>query len=213
AYPNLGFDDNIGVTWEWMAEMYDKVMNSRANAIIFYGEADSMIHFRWLLYVPDIEDEVAKPKGKVWILTAQMDFMSLPYQNIWDIQVIHGAISFAIHSSELPGFQQFLHSRNPSSIKEDSFIRAFWAKAFDCVFSNSVSDEAEEKMCTGEEMLEHLPRHVFETSITGHSYNIYNAVQVVAHALHAMYFSELRSTAMIPEKKKLQKEQPWQVPV
>ncbi|XP_015279002.1 PREDICTED: vomeronasal type-2 receptor 26-like [Gekko japonicus] len=211
AYPNLGFDDNIGVTWEWMVEMYNKVMNSRANAIIFYGEADSMINFRWLLHVPDVEDEIAKPKGKVWILTAQMDFMSLPYQYTWDIQVIHGAISFAIHSSELPGFQQFLHSRNPSSIKEDSFIRAFWAKAFDCVFSNSVSDEAEEKMCTGEERLEHLPRHIFETSMTGHSYNIYNAVQVVAHALHAMYSSGLRSTTMIPEKKKLQKEQPWQL--
>ncbi|XP_054850038.1 vomeronasal type-2 receptor 26-like [Eublepharis macularius] len=190
-----------------MVGMYNKIMNSTANAVVFCGEADSMMKLRWLLHMPNIDNKIAKPKGKVWILTAQMDFMSLYYQNTWDVQDIHGAISLAIHSNEIPGFQQFLYGRNPTSIKEDGFIRHFWVQAFGCAFS----DEAEEEICTGEERLEHLPGVVFETSMTGYSYNIYNAVHAVAHALHAMYSSRLKNTAKMAEKKEFQNVQPWQL--
>nr|XP_056720032.1 vomeronasal type-2 receptor 26-like [Euleptes europaea] len=44
--------------------------------------------------------------------------------------------------------------------------------------------------CTGGERLESLPATIFELSMTGHSYSIYNAVYAVAHALHAMHSSK-----------------------
>ena len=43
------------------------------------------------------------------------------------------------------------------------------------------------KICSGDEKLETLPGPLFEMSMSGHSYNIYNAAQAVARALHMMY--------------------------
>ncbi|XP_062992854.1 vomeronasal type-2 receptor 26-like [Elgaria multicarinata webbii] len=210
--PNLSFDDDKEDIIKMGVEMYDKVMNSTANALVFYGEADSIIFLRLVLYLPVIDDNIQKPRGKVWILTAQMEFKSLVFQRYWDIQIIHGAISFAIHSNELQGFKEFLQERNPSSTAEDGFIRDFWEQAFGCVFPNPVLDTVEGDMCMGEERLESLPGAFFEMSMTGHSYSIYNAVYAVAHALHDMFSSQSKQRTMMEgEQRILQNNWPWQL--
>uniref|UniRef100_A0A670YRI4 G-protein coupled receptors family 3 profile domain-containing protein n=1 Tax=Pseudonaja textilis TaxID=8673 RepID=A0A670YRI4_PSETE len=47
------------------------------------------------------------------------------------------------------------------------------------------------KQCTGKENLQNLPTYMFEMSMTGESYNIYNAIYAVAYALHAMHNLQL----------------------
>uniref|UniRef100_A0A8D0DJY0 G-protein coupled receptors family 3 profile domain-containing protein n=1 Tax=Salvator merianae TaxID=96440 RepID=A0A8D0DJY0_SALMN len=69
-----------------------------------------------------------------------------------------------------------------SSGKRDVFIQDFWEQSFDCFLPKSSNGT-----CTGEEMLENLPAPLFQMSITGHSYNIYNAVFAVAHAIHYIF--------------------------
>ncbi|XP_066486421.1 vomeronasal type-2 receptor 26-like [Tiliqua scincoides] len=125
--------------------------------------------------------------GKVWIMTAQMELITYAYQRTWDAEMFHGAIAFTIHTKDLPGFHQFLESRNPFSTNGDGFIRDFWKQTFGCEFPNPIVRTANEDICSGKEKMESLPRTFFEMSMTGHSYSIYNAVHAVAHALHAMY--------------------------
>ncbi|XP_066486348.1 vomeronasal type-2 receptor 26-like [Tiliqua scincoides] len=208
-YPHLSFD-NIAELFAWRTEIYDKLWSSTVTSIVFYGEADAMIFLRFLLHQSEAEGVRQKPTGKVWLLTAQMEFKSLVYQRNVDIQDIHGAISFAIHSSEPRGFQQFLQSRRPSSATDDGFINDFWEQAFGCLFSDPANEEGD--TCTGEEGLESLPGAFFEMSMTGSSYSIYNAVYAIAHAAHAMLSSRVKSRAMkARERGKFLKLQHWQL--
>ncbi|XP_060110653.1 vomeronasal type-2 receptor 26-like [Heteronotia binoei] len=65
--------------------------------------------------------------------------------------------------------------------------------------------------CTGEERLENLHSSLFEMSMTGHSYSIYNAVYAIAHAIHMLYSSRINHMEMDSGKiMELQDLQPWQ---
>ncbi|XP_066486711.1 vomeronasal type-2 receptor 26-like [Tiliqua scincoides] len=189
----------------WLG-LYNIVMGSTANVVVIHGEIHTTIILRVMLVLPVFEDIPMKSKSKVWIMTAQMDLMSLPFQRGWDIHFIHGALSFAIHSKQVTGFSTFLRNRKPASDKGDGFIREFWEQAFGCVLHNSKLDG---KNCTGEEKLETL---LFEISMTSHSYSIYNAVCSVAHALHAIQSSKCNHRMMMcGEKWNLRNHQPWQL--
>ncbi|XP_070794903.1 vomeronasal type-2 receptor 26-like [Pituophis catenifer annectens] len=52
------------------------------------------------------------------------------------------------------------------------------------------------KPCTGKENLQTLPSYTFEVSMMGMSYNIYNAIYAVAHALDTMHGSGARPPTM-----------------
>ncbi|XP_062993076.1 vomeronasal type-2 receptor 26-like [Elgaria multicarinata webbii] len=212
SLPRLTFDKDILGTVELTFEMLAVVITSTASAVIINGEIQSMVYMQMLPQALEIEGLPMKTKGKVWIMTAQMDFTSLPFQRNSDIDFIHGSISFAIHSKEVFGFQKFLQVRNPTIEREDSFIRVFWETAFECFFPNSEVDVTAGNICTGEEKLESLPASVFEMSMTGHSYSVYNAVYAVAHALHAVLSSKCKHLSMANGKRcDLQKQISWQV--
>ncbi|XP_062992898.1 vomeronasal type-2 receptor 26-like [Elgaria multicarinata webbii] len=194
------------------AKIYDQMMSGKANALVVYGDSYSLVDLRWLHYMPNIEKVTAKPKGIVWIMTAQMELTSLVYQRNWDAEIFNGALALTIQSSGLPEFKPFLESRNPSSMKADGFIKDFWQHAFGCAFLDQVLGNEDEKVCTGEEKLESLPGTFFEMSMTGHSYSIYNAVYALAHALHAMSSSKLNQRAMADRGGlKLQTKYSWQL--
>ncbi|XP_066485470.1 vomeronasal type-2 receptor 26-like [Tiliqua scincoides] len=190
---------------------YDKIMNQNVNVSVFYGDIRSMFWLRWLLYM---ERKLInhRPRGKVWILTAQMELRHSASQNHWAILDLHGMLSFATHSHELQGFRGFIQSRNLSCSKEDGFLKDFWENAFWCIFSQSPQGQIERAPCTGEERLESLPEYIFPMSTTGQSYTLYNAVHAVAHALHAMYVSKSSNKAkMEGERRNFQNQQPWQL--
>nr|XP_028560364.1 vomeronasal type-2 receptor 26-like [Podarcis muralis] len=193
----------------WGAKIRDKLMDSKTNVVVFYGECNSMVYLRWLPYLSEQKNATNLLSGKVWIMTAQMELTSFLYQRDWDTEIIHGSLAFTIHSSELPEFKPYIESKNPSSTEGDGFIRDFWQQAFACVFPNT---EADGNICTGEENIDSLPTPFFETSITGHSYNIYNAVHAVAHALHAMTSYRVKYSKRAQEGRlKPQKQQMWQL--
>ncbi|XP_066486339.1 vomeronasal type-2 receptor 26-like [Tiliqua scincoides] len=194
----------------WLTKMYHIVMKSNASVVVVYEK--SILHLRWLLHLPEMGMVTMKPKGKVWIMTAQMELTSLHYQRSWDIQTIHGALSFTIHSNNILGYQNFIQSRNPSSVKEDIFLREVWEQVFNCVWPNSGLGKVKGDICTGMENLENLPGAFFEMNMIGHSYSIYNAVYAVAHALHAVQMHQMQHRAVVNGGRlSLWDIQPWQL--
>ncbi|XP_063158460.1 vomeronasal type-2 receptor 26-like [Candoia aspera] len=206
--------------WTYVAEMlelflddldkFPSLMESKANVFIVHGAPPSMLNLSWYLHMAVFDSDL----GKVWIVTEQWDFRLSAYQKNWDIQPFQGAISFSVHSNEIPGFKPFLENVNPSWEKEDGFIQDFWENAFSCSIKNysTITEEKPKKICTGEEKLESLPGTFFEMRMTGHSYNVYNASYAVAHALYIINESRPKFRSKVAQKKlKDLSMQPWQV--
>ncbi|XP_078234263.1 vomeronasal type-2 receptor 26-like [Pogona vitticeps] len=212
--PKFSFVSDVSNMLLQGAKIFDKIMDSKANVILAYGESYSIALFRWFPYLSEQEHMTQKGKGKVWIMTAQMEFTSFTFQRNWETDFLHGSLSFKIHSNDIPGFRQFAENRKPLCTNKDGFMRDFWQQAFGCVFPN-IAENARDAVdiCTGEEKLESLPGAFFQMSMTSHSYSIYNAIYAVAQALQ-----QAMSTAALGHKVmgnraglKLQHQQFWQV--
>ncbi|XP_061448083.1 vomeronasal type-2 receptor 26-like [Rhineura floridana] len=203
--------DYYGMFPCWI-QVYQVIMESKAKVVVVYGETKSMLGLRTMVALGEMENVTKTPVGKVWILTAQLDFTALTYQMSWDMQVFHGSLSFAVHSNEVQGFRAFLQLQNPFKANGDGFLKQFWARVFLCSFPHSSTETQASEVCTGEEKLEDLPSSGFEISMTGHSYSVYNAVYVVAHALHTMFLSRSKHREVAQgQLQELQKMQPWQL--
>ncbi|XP_070800807.1 vomeronasal type-2 receptor 26-like [Pituophis catenifer annectens] len=206
------FSNDIAGAFKDFGKMYMIIMKNTTNVIILYCENQVTTIFRMLPYFTDFEEMPVERKDKVWIMPAQMEFTSLPFQKYRGMDFFHGVITFAISSKEISGFNKFLQMRNPTSEVEDHLMRVFWEKAFECSFSKDNADEDAGMLCTGEEKLENLPKSVFDTTMTGQSYSIYNAVYGVAHALQAMLSPKSKHRAR-PEvgRETLLTQKAWQL--
>ncbi|KAM6451771.1 vomeronasal type-2 receptor 26-like [Liasis olivaceus] len=208
----IGSVNEFSSVFEQGAKIYDKIMEGKSNVMIFYGESNALVFLRWLPYLSKKEHDAETAKGKVWILTSQAQLASNVYQKDWDTQIIHGALSFTIHTNNPPGFQLFLEGRNPLNPKTDGFIIDFWQHAFNCVFQTSSVDKVVGDLCTGRENMENLPKIVFEMGMIGHSYSTYNSVYAVAYALHTMLSSRFRHRIREHERSlNIHNQVAWQV--
>ncbi|XP_053119522.1 vomeronasal type-2 receptor 26-like [Hemicordylus capensis] len=209
-FPQLDFSSQVLAMAKEGSKTVRVVSQSTANAVVVHGEIQTMIIFRTMLHYSVFEGLAVKTK--VWIMTAQMDITTIPFQRSFDLHFMHGALSFAMHSEEMLGFQRFLQKQNPTSAKKDGFIREFWELAFECSFPNSDIKKQDVEICNGEEKLETIPMSVFETRMTKHSYSMYNAVYAVAQALHAMLLSTSKHRAMADGgRRKVLYQHPWQL--
>ncbi|XP_032092283.1 vomeronasal type-2 receptor 26-like [Thamnophis elegans] len=196
TFPIIDDSSSIVELVEMGLEMYMVVMKSTANVVLVHGEIYGIIVLRLLSTNLKIEDAPLWRQGKIWVMTAEMDFTSLPFLRNSDLVFLHGALSFAIHTEKVLGFQHFVHTRKPNLEEKVSFVKLFWESAFQCSFSISVMNEDESEVpCTGKEKLEALPTSVFEMDMTAHSYSIYNAIYVMAYAFHDFHSSVLEYRA------------------
>ncbi|XP_061447698.1 vomeronasal type-2 receptor 26-like [Rhineura floridana] len=191
-------------------EKYSLLEDTKVSTCFVYGEDPSMATLRMLCFFAGLSG--LPPVGKVWIVTSQWDFCATTIQRFWDIESFHGTLSFTVHSKQPPGFQAFVKSIKPSWAKRDGFIQNFWEQAFSCWLKKSSGDLGSKTACTGGEKLEILRSPIFEMSMTGHSYNIYNAVYAVAHALHAICESKSKSRRLVEGgSMAFCNVQPWQL--
>ncbi|XP_053120510.1 vomeronasal type-2 receptor 26-like [Hemicordylus capensis] len=163
---------------------YEPLIKSSATVVVISGDCYAYLFYQFI------------PSGKVWISTAQWDFTAA-----YVSEKFHGAFSFSVHSKEVPAFTEFLKNMDPGSTESDCIIQRFWQSIFSCwtpICNYSMFDQK----CTGNEKLEDVSEY-FELSMSGQSYSIYNAIYVVAHALHDMLSSSSNDKAMKTNEDKL----------
>ncbi|KAK9408922.1 type-2 vomeronasal receptor [Crotalus adamanteus] len=149
---------------------------------------------------------------KVWIFTSNWKLIAMNSQYILQgIKPFHGALHFRDHTGDVSEFGHFLISLDPLKPQRDFFLPLWWETVFRCKIHKSGKIPSKgEKPCTGKENLQNLPSYVFEASMTSESYNIYNAVYAVAHALDAVYESGAQPI-LIRLGKKISNVQSWQL--
>ncbi|XP_070584722.1 vomeronasal type-2 receptor 26-like [Erythrolamprus reginae] len=200
--PPLYFKTGIHEMLDSWVKLYLLISDSKASVIVLHGEIHTMVVLRMFPRIPELEDIPRNKSGKLWMMTAQMEFTSIPFQKFWDLDILHGSLAFATQSKELVGFHNFLQMKNPYVETGDGFIKDFWKQVFDCSFSTSLEEDNVWDHCTGKEKLETLPRSIFEMSMSSHSYSVYNAVYAVAYALQSMKSSILKHRIMSEERHK-----------
>ncbi|XP_070810294.1 vomeronasal type-2 receptor 26-like [Pituophis catenifer annectens] len=210
-FPKTVHSNNLKKMIEIGFNMYRFVMKSNVTVVVVHGESANMMALRFLSSILKNNNLPLWTKGKVWIMTIQMDFISIHSHRNMDMVFLHGALSFAINSEKVLGFHQYVHMRSPNLEREDTFIKIFWENAFQCSFHTSVTQKANGATCTGKEKLEFLPTSVFEMEMSGHSYGVYNAIYAVAHALHDFYSSVMKYREGRQIKGKLLNQHLWKL--
>ncbi|XP_063147015.1 vomeronasal type-2 receptor 26-like [Candoia aspera] len=182
----------------------------KAEVILLFGDSSSVTTI--YLAVDLYEQQTNISFGKVWILTSHWEISFIASQGtVQTLKPFHGALHFRDHTGDVPEFRHFLLSLDPLNPQGDVFLPPWWEWVFGCSFlkSGKIPQEGE-KPCTGKENLQNIPSYIFEMSMTGESYSIYNAIYSVAHALHAMYGSGARPT-MMRLGKRISNVQSWQI--
>uniref|UniRef100_A0A8C6X6K9 G-protein coupled receptors family 3 profile domain-containing protein n=1 Tax=Naja naja TaxID=35670 RepID=A0A8C6X6K9_NAJNA len=208
--PYLTHWDNLSEMFHIGSNIYKHIADEKINTFIICGETLTIAWIINTIFMFDPRHEHSS-LGKVWIMTAQMDYLLTGMNKKWDRQGLDGAIFFTIHSKYIPGFKEFLNFIKPPWIQEDGFFPLFWEQVFDCSLPAHTLTLPDSETCTGNERMKDIPGALFELELSGHSYSIYNAVYVLIEALHAV--SLLRSNHKHFLRHKLSEYedlQPWQ---
>ncbi|XP_070621596.1 extracellular calcium-sensing receptor-like [Erythrolamprus reginae] len=180
----------------------------KAEVIILFGDSADIAGFLSILNYFVKHGKISLKT--VWILTSHWKF-TLVGDISEGLKNLHGALQFREHGGEVSEFRHFILSLYHLIEEGASFLLDWWETLFDCHIPQPGKVPPKgEKQCTGKENLQELPDLIFEMSMTGESYNIYNAIYAVAHALHAIYGSGAQLT-MLKLGKRISNVKPWQI--
>ncbi|XP_042329835.1 vomeronasal type-2 receptor 26-like [Sceloporus undulatus] len=173
-----------------MSRVCSTISSTDTDVILVHGDSRSMEGLRVILNFNEFVQ--MNPTEKVWIITAQWDITSTFDSVVFTPKSFNGTLSFALQTKAVEGYVEYLSTIRPN----DNFITAMlWTTAFLCSLPQYELYMYNTTTCTGEEKLSSLPESLFEMRMSGQSYSIYNAVYVVAHALHAMFSSRSNNKA------------------
>ncbi|XP_078524891.1 vomeronasal type-2 receptor 1-like [Lissotriton helveticus] len=174
----------VVITASKTKSIIEVLKKSSARVVIAYTTATYMI---------PVMDELSRENvsGIVWIATESWA-ASPTIANKGYGAVMNGTIGLAIHEEEMPGFKDFLHHLHPSTSPNDILLKPFWEAAFGCQWprlENTITPQSQEmkRLCSGMEKLETNENPDIAHPDFRLTYNIYNAVYIVAKALQDMH--------------------------
>ncbi|XP_032092208.1 vomeronasal type-2 receptor 26-like [Thamnophis elegans] len=187
-----GGESTEGAITSHISNIQDTMIVKKIDVFLAFGTTQSMEALQIMLYLSE-RSKKKKVYHRVWIMTSQWDFTVMIFKTgSFPAQTFNGSLYFALHTKTVPGFHGFLERRKQFA-NSSSLMSSFWWTIFDCSFRPNSKGV---KRCTGKEDLARVPGSVFEMTMSGESYNIYNAVYSVAHALQAMRSRRAKQAAL-----------------
>ncbi|XP_069858145.1 vomeronasal type-2 receptor 116-like [Dipodomys merriami] len=158
------------------ALIHGQITESSTNVIIIHGDSEFLLSF--ILKLGDF-----LITGKVWVMNSPYDDVTLS-KRYFLLDTFHAPLIFSPHHGNISGFTSLIPSAEYSKNSEDISQPSLWIQAVQCILIKS--DCTKLGHCLYNTTLDWLLRHIFDTAVSEESYNIYNAVHAVAHALHMM---------------------------
>ncbi|EDL23682.1 mCG64055 [Mus musculus] len=159
---------------------YNQIITSSANVVILYGELNTALevsfkHWKYL------------GTQKIWFTTSQWD--AITSEKDFSLTSFYGTLTISQYHGDVSTLNNFFQGANLS--KDTHYFsseRLGWMY-FNCSILKSNCKTPNQ--CTSSNLLEWLPRHSFDMAMNDESYNIYNAIYAVAHALHEMVLQKI----------------------
>ncbi|XP_029441510.1 extracellular calcium-sensing receptor-like [Rhinatrema bivittatum] len=174
---------------EKIQRIVEVVKKMTARVIVVFSSAEN-------LYPVMLAIAKSNITGKVWIASDGWSEFPIFNENNF-FKLLKGTIGITVPTGNIPRFKEYLYDLHPFKETEDIFVGQFWEEAFGCRWTDANADQdtlqelsIERKLCTGQENLGTLNIRFLDTTNLRSVYNNYNAVYMVAHALHAMYTCE-----------------------
>ncbi|XP_069858126.1 vomeronasal type-2 receptor 116-like [Dipodomys merriami] len=161
--------------------MQRQLMDLSTNVIIIYGDSTFLLgfilKFRHFLMT-----------GKVWVMNSPYDDVTIAKRHFL-IDSFHAPIIFSHHHRNTAGFTNFILTETFSkNSANNSFPRSWIQSVYSLLIKSDCRDLGH---CSYNATLHWLLRHIFDMTMSDESYNIYNAVYALAHALHQMFLRHM----------------------
>ncbi|XP_038196801.1 vomeronasal type-2 receptor 116-like [Arvicola amphibius] len=163
---------------------YNQIVTSSTNVVIIYGDRDSTLAVgfrRW----------ESLGLQRIWVTTSQWD--GTTSKNDFPFNIFNGKITFAYHHAEISSIKTFVQTLNPLKYTDKFLARLEWMN-LKCNVSASMCKTL--KNCLSNASLQWLKAQTFDMAFSDESYDIYNAVYAVAHALHEMLIQQIYNPPM-----------------
>ncbi|XP_043942662.1 extracellular calcium-sensing receptor-like [Protopterus annectens] len=171
-------------------------------------------------YIIPLMEEVTMQNisNKIWIAPI-IWINSLVFHIRENWKTLNGTLGFTMYNPEIPEFREYVYNIIPSTTSDDTFLTLFWETIFRCKWMTnqnttiSILDGlVKTPFCTGTESLKKLQTSVYESYSFQEAITTYNAVYILAHALHRLLSCDIKDVISKNEScGDVATLQPWQL--
>ncbi|KAK7809206.1 hypothetical protein U0070_025615, partial [Myodes glareolus] len=163
---------------------YNQIVTSSTKVVVIYGDPESAQAVGFRMWE-------SLGLQRIWVTTSQWD--GTTSKNDFQLNSFNGKITFACHHAEISNFKTFVQTLNPIKYTEKFLARLEWMN-LNCKVSASMCKTL--KNCLSNASLQWLKVQTFDKAFSDESYDIYNAVYAMAHALHEMLLQHVYNQPM-----------------
>ncbi|XP_056419523.1 extracellular calcium-sensing receptor-like [Hyla sarda] len=159
-------------------QVVETIKQSSANVIIVFSGDTNLVPLVW---------EIAKQNitGRTWLASEGWSTSAFAIEKE-HTNFFSGTLGLAIPTGRIPGLKNFLLQLNTHQEPVDSITKSFWEHIFKCSWPDHTKPQNNMTVCTGNEDLSSVTNTYTDVSQLRISYNVYNAVYAIAHALHSL---------------------------